>query len=157
MPSFQTHLGRGNTLGRWPGVRYPGTWRYVPIVTNKTRGRYVSSLGFVINAHRDCISHTCPSLPTALEAWRGREAQVLKWRYLSTERAWVCLSIKWNHNPRDLIRGGIHQSEFCFLGFVFLFPAKSSIFSSKNRREYFRVYKCIEILSCGVKLLVLQE
>jgi hypothetical protein len=69
------------------------------------------------------MSHTCPRLPPASEARRGREAQVLNWRYLPIERTWVCLSINWNQNPTDLIRGGINQSELCFLGFVF-FPCK---------------------------------
>jgi hypothetical protein len=56
------------------------------------------------------MSHTCPRLPTAFEASRGREAQLLKWRYLPIAQAWVCLSINWYHNPTDWIRGGINQS-----------------------------------------------
>jgi hypothetical protein len=65
------------------------------------------------------MSHTCPRLPTASQACRGREAQELKWQSVPIERAWVCLSINWNQNPTDLIPGGINQSELCFLGLIF--------------------------------------
>ncbi len=107
---------------------------------------YLSSLGFVINAQRDCMSRTCPPLPTALEASRGREAQLLKWRYLPIAQAWVCLSINWYHNPTDWIRGGINQSELCFLGLIFFFHCKEFKFSEfQDRSEYFRVSKSIDI------------